>query len=150
MLYSPPRRFAPPSPEGGQIGRYQYCGRNVRTDRRESFLSAVERLRRKRENGRSPRRVENRRLSILLGIYTSLGAPGSADTVHGIAVCVITKGMENQRCRDGSPLLTPRFPLAAPDLRSKKDSRCKAVIGRYRTRVALTATFIRHYLLSYL
>ena len=63
-------------PQGKSKWRYIYCGRVVRTKARESFLSAVERLRRKREKkGISKGRGKPQ---VVLSLLRSLYAHGDA------------------------------------------------------------------------
>ncbi len=83
--------------------RYLHRGQSVSVLRLAPSESLFERRgappAQSKERGRSPRREENLRswLSSLLGFTHNLSALMSADTVYCIAVCVIAKGMDNQR-----------------------------------------------------
>ena len=84
----------------------------------------MERLRRKQGKREEPEEGGKPTQLVVLPPwnYAPLGAPGSADHIQRIAVCVIQERADNQRCRDGflPPLGLPRFTLAAPGSRSKK------------------------------
>ncbi len=72
--------------------------------------------------------------------FFRLGTLMSADTLRRIAVCVISKEMDNQCCRNGfPPPLDPPLSFGYARFALKKDSLCKAIIERYRSTLAVSA-----------